>query len=192
MTRCFMRFRIVATILVGIAMTGCGTNRPFELWQRNLDDYVANHGNGDITCLRNVDPESPRPTFGAEKGATLAQGVLVGCEQAGSRLWWVYVVGASRDGQLKEVRVLAVTDTGDGLAFSSSIDDDAATEQYLLRRRTEQRQYRTDNPSDATFAGAFPGPTDVFTMSVAGMTASVSERNSGARWSLLLTESQQQ
>ena len=182
----FLRLFIVG--LASVALSGCGTSKPFELWQNDVDLYVKINGNGDIMCLRNTDPEVARPIFEAEKGSTLAKGVLVGCEEADSRLWWVYIVAASQSGALRDVRAVAVSEEKEELTFASSVEDQQAFEAYLNYRMSQWRQYRTDEPDKKSFVAVFPGPTDAFSLSGSLSTLIITEQNSGAQWSIAVGE----
>mgnify|MGYP003578559682 FL=1 len=180
--------RLLLFAAVSAAFTGCSASRPYDLWEQRMNEYVATYGNGDIMCLRTTDPETARPIFGAEKGATLVQGVLVGCEDTGQHTWWVYIVGASKDQTLREVRLMAVAPGDDGLIFATSEDESQSTMQYLDHRRNLWKSYRTAEPEDASFMGLFPGQGDAFSLSMSGDVATITEANSGACWSAALTD----
>jgi len=173
-------------LVVGLMVGGCSTGRPVELWQQRVTQYVADEGNGDITSLRNTEPGAARPVFGVTSGSVEVQGLLLGFSTTDQQSWWTYIVGVMKDDNVTDLRLIAVSDAGSDLVFSQSAEDGAATERYRDSRLKQWTANRLDPSEGDGFVCSFPGPNDSFTLDAAGNTATVTERQSGARWTVLL------
>lgn len=173
-------------VLAGLALGGCTTSRPVELWQERVTQYVADEGNGDITSLRNTEPGAARPVFGVTSGSVEVQGLLLGCSTMDQQRWWTYIVGVMKNDNITDLRIVAVSEVGGEVVFSQSTQDEAATERYRDGRLKQWTANRLDPATDGDFVCSFPGPNDSFTLNAAGTTATVTERQSGARWTVLL------
>jgi len=167
--------------------------RLISAWQDRLCEYIAQEGNGDEAVLselrglrsRNV-LRPARITFGAlgveanlpEWHGWDVQGVLVGMQNHGAFIRYVFVVGIVAydryvPARIQDIRLVGLSPVGGGLAWEMGAAAPAAVDRYR-----------------ETFGGhgarRFPGIDDNFKMTSSRNGVSVREIRSGAEWSLEL------
>jgi hypothetical protein len=177
---------IAGLLVAALATGGCTTSQPVDLWQKRVAQYVAEEGHGDITSLRGTEPGEPRPVFGVTDGKVEVQGILLGRSTLNHEQWWTYIVGVMKNDDVTDLRVIGVTDVDGDVTFSQSSENEAALERYRNYRLKQWTAYRLDSESDSDFVCSFPGPNDSFTLHSDGSIATVTERQSGTRWTLVL------
>src|SRR5688572_11239964 len=129
-----------------LSLAGCNPGsgtRPVSLaiWQSQVQDYVSNHGNGDLNALHDVEIAPGQPGFRAysndrpEDSRDLA-GVLVGAHPQGERLWYVYLVGELDKEQVTTLRLAAISRNGGTFEWRMGSDEGGAgAAAYLAARQ---------------------------------------------------------
>lgn len=176
----------IACCTAALALQGCTTSRPVELWQERVTQYVTDEGNGDITSLRNTNPGATRPVFGVTSGSVDVHGLLLGCTTVNSQQWWTYVVGVMKSDDLTDLRLVSVCEVNGGLTYCQSTENEAAVQRYRDSRFDQWKNNRLDPSASEGFLCSFPGRNDAFTFDEAGNTASVTERQSSTRLVIML------
>jgi hypothetical protein len=166
--------------------------RLLGFWQQQLGQYIDREGHGDPAVLsqavRSRDALRPaRITFGVLDVESSApgrdgwdiQGLLVGKQPNGTQNWYVFLVAiVARTGYrpygIQDLRLVGLSAPGGKLVWQLG----PANPQALQR-------YRDTFGASAPIR--FPGDTDRFTMNVSEDGISVSEGESGARWSLAVS-----
>jgi hypothetical protein len=173
--------------------TGCASKSvSIPSWQQSLTQYVRGDAHGDPTALRDVTLADGRPGFSVighhdVSESTDANGVLLGHEQAGGRMWFVYLVGLVEKQKVKDIQLAAFSvERGKftwkhGKGSKQSLDAYRAQGLKLARERFPDRK---DPPSQYT---NFPKPDDVFKMTKSdGGSVVATHEASGAHWELML------
>jgi len=175
---------------------GCSSSSKASLssWQKSVTDYVNDKGAGDPVALRDVTLPDGRAGFsqlGQQDAAasTDANGVLLGYEQAGGHLWFVYLVGLVEKERVTDIRLAAMSmDRGKamwkrGPAPKSSLD---AYRRHGAKQAAERLPGRESLPP--RYAG-FPKPDDVFKLTKGNGGKLVATHDaSGARWEVTLAQ----
>lgn len=187
---------LVAATTVALAGSGCSSRRPLAEWRGTVERYL-DAGGGDPAALRAL------PGLKAQRAAQPAridigvldvpgpigrardvQGVLVGTTTWHGRTWYVFLVGTTeRSGglprRIMDMRIIAFRDEPAGPVWVTGDNARAAIRRYLAMRRSQ-----SEHP-------AFPGRADAFTLASRGTFVIVTERASGAEWTLDWTEERQ-
>jgi hypothetical protein len=159
-------------------------------WQKQLGNYIAQEGNGDLTvlgqlpALRSPGLRPARITFGAidieasvpERDGFDVQGQLLGKQETTFGAWYVFIVGIVERGEYRpttiaDIRVAAMSGRESAMVWETGASD-----------VQELRRYR--HAANAALPLRFPADTDRFTMSSCAPGICVIEHGSGARWSL--------
>ncbi len=159
-------------------------------WQKQLGNYIAQEGNGDLTvlgqlpALRSPGLRPARITFSAidiealvsERDGFDVQGQLLGKQETTFGTWYVFIVGIVERGDYRpttiaDIRVAAMSARESAMVWETGESD-----------VQELRRYR--RAADAALPLRFPADTDRFTMSSCAPGICVTELGSGARWSL--------
>lgn len=197
--------RIAASFLVALtaAVGGCAARAPIRAWQDALTQYVDRQGGGDPTILREtVDLHSRRglrpgrvtfsatglPVGGASWRQQDVHGVLVDVVRDGERTWFIFLVGVLRDGsgavsQLADVRAVALRVEPGTQHWRVGSPNEVALRQYKARSAA-----RGSTDGSHICPVRFPGNVDVFEASAAAGFVTITEANSGAAWSVRLSE----
>ncbi len=193
--RRFPRLSSALLILAGALLcVGCGAtsrNVTLPVWQKNIEQYVQQQGNGDPAVLRDVTlPDSRRgyAVIGSDRPeqSSDANGVLLGYRQINGHDWFIYLVGMLRQQNVQEIRLVALS--ADGGKFHWELEDknSEATQRYaeyndrLWRQRFPQRA-----AAPPQYLG-FPRPDDQFEMTISNGQITVVHPPSGARWLLTI------
>jgi hypothetical protein len=165
----------------------------------DAQEYIVVHA-ADANLLRDYArlTSSPDDRPALQRFSTLAVpagigqtrdvlGVLVGCPRVDSSHCYVFLVATVRVSSstphpestdaIIDIRPLGLRLQGDDFEWIVGEAAPAATQIYLTARRATTAD---DSPHML-----FPGRTDVFTLEVSGLTVVVTERRSGACWTLL-------
>jgi hypothetical protein len=188
--------RFVATGLLGglllLCLTGCGTGArsvTLPFWQKNVEQYVKQYGDGDPTVLRDVYlPDSRRgfSVIGSDRPAESSDvnGVLLGYRQIAGNYWLVYLVGVVKKQSVDEIRITALT--ADGGAFNWKVgnaDTKALATYTAFGDRMWRERFVQRGLPPPEYLG-FPRPDDHFQLNVTGEQISVVHTASGATWTL--------
>ena len=192
--------RPFVAVVLALLLAGCnpgGGTRPVSLaiWQSQVQEYVSNHGNGDLNALHDVEVSPGQPGFRAysndrpEDSKDLA-GVLVGAHPQGERLWYVYLVGELDKEQVTTLRLAAISQGSGTFDWRLGGDEGGGAASYLgARQKAWSDQHGTAAVAPRSALG-FPSDADTFTMNAAGDVITVRETVSGAQWTLNLTDQQ--
>lgn len=179
-------------LLVMVFLTGCSSSVSIQGWQSELETYIANQENGDASFLRDPAGESRHKRFAVlgasspDKSSDVA-GVLVGRPEFQGKHWLVFLVAAVKQREVQDIRVAMVSDDGPKRQWIWSEENSNALTSYRKFHESRWRRLdavRTDAPIDA---GLFPPDDDVYQFGSAGNTAWVTERNSGSRWTMVMS-----
>lgn len=194
-TRLRHRFLPFLTLAAAWCATGCATytgksGPPLNVWRQKVTDYVAAEGHGDPSCLRDtIDLRSRRTvrpaaiTFSSLSNSYQdARGVLTGQHTANGRPWYFFLVAVhdnnpKHTSRILEIRPIAFYADAEGLHWQTGEPDELAQGKYL------QSRYLHASGS-AALPESFPGPADLFRLTVSGNTATIAEEHSGAAWTL--------
>ena len=183
---------------------GCAGQRPLPAWQREVERYIAQQGNGDPNVLRDtVDlrarstPRPARVTLGKLNvpGPGIwpfcpmrdVNGVLVGQHAIESDNWFLFLVGVTQrppanNAGLEDIRLLAFASARNRLQWCVAPEAPQAVARYV-------RTWLPENPEEPGAPPAaltFPADADVFTLEPDGPCLTVTEQRSGATWKLQL------
>jgi hypothetical protein len=184
-----MRVLTAIGILILVGAGGCQPQVSMQTWQGNVDHYVWDQGNGDASVLRDV------PTSGQWKGFAIitendpassmdVNGVLLAHRQIGSRTYFIYLVGLTRQQQVQDIRVALLWATPEGLQWRWGGGNNDALKAYSDFKSAQWKKLfpgRTDGPWSYT---GFPGEGDMFKLSVTANRVTATHDASGAQWTL--------
>jgi hypothetical protein len=195
-----------------VAAGGCSGDAALRAWQRSLEEYVTDHGNGDPNVLRAIaeDPsESDFGLIGARSSGVLfvfpartdVAGLLIGHRRVADRAWYIYMVGAVKyhgsfsnfpldDEELRDLRPAAFSAQGGRYEWALGERDEEAMRLY---RRPQLEAWRRSDPSRKNASEApmtFPTPADDWRIETTGETIRVTDDHSGASWSLPIPPSE--
>jgi hypothetical protein len=186
------RLGVVCFILCIIACIGCSGSASIQSWQKQVDQYVREQGNGDPGVLREVEVAEDRIGFAVlgssdPRHSTDAVAVLVGHREIADRAWFVYLVGLVEDETVKDIRVAALNVEGARSTWRLSQSDAASLHRYV-EFATHQWQQRFPNRNKAPPGySTFPRSEDRFELETNGEQVSVIHPPSQARWQVSLT-----
>ena len=147
-------------------------------WQRGVEHYIDEQGNGDPNILRDTTLPTAQAGFAMIGQAdvtrsTDADGLLLGHRYINGRPWFIYLVGSIKAGELADIRLVALSHEADRNVWQISDRDQSAVERY---RRTASNL--------AAAYMAFPAPSDQFKLDIDSPTIRVTHVQSGAQWQL--------
>lgn len=187
-------------LILAAAAAGCANQPPLERWRMDAEEYIAAHAS-DANLLRDYARLSSSPddrpallrfsTLHVPAGIGRKHdvlGVLVGFPRVGASHWYVFLVATARVPSsaafpetaeaIVDIRLIGLRLRGDESDWRVGESDPVVTRRYLNARAA--------TAADDSAHMLFPGRTDVFTLDVSGPTVVVTERHSGARWTLAL------
>lgn len=182
-------------LLALAALTGCLSQPTFSSWQGSLSKYVRETGNGDPTVLRTMTLPDNRPGFSVighhdTTESTDVNGLLLGHEQVGGRMWFVYLVGLVEKERLKDIRLAAVSMENEKAIWKRGKGSKPSFNAYRadgIKQAKERFPERKTPPPRYT---DFPRPDDVFKLMNANGKLVATHEPSGARWELAITSQQ--
>lgn len=178
------RHRLLLCCLLAALVGGCAStsSAPVSVptWQESVENYVRKEGNGDPSVLRNMTWSPGQKGFSVLSAAQPAQatdvhGILLAHPAAGGRTWFVFLVGQVEKQDVKDLRLAALSSRGSELDWKLTPADPKALARY--------RQHRQTDPKKTV---AFPRASDLFDVSATGGRVTVTDRASGAQWSVNL------
>ncbi len=180
--------------LVFVTFTGCASQPTFSSWQGSVTKYVREHGHGSPIVLREMTLPDNRPGFSVighhdTTESTDVNGVLLGHEQVGGRMWFVYLVGLVEQERVRDIRLAAVSMEDGKTVWKRGKEAEqplAAYRNYGLKQAKERFPERTKAPPPRYLG--FPRPDDVFTLSNTNGKLVATQEASGARWGLTLAD----
>jgi hypothetical protein len=189
---------LVALLAVGV--TGCVTERPVERWCLDAQSYIAEHTH-DANLLRDYSRMTNSPdarpallrfsTLGVPAGVGQTRdvlGVLVGFPRVEADHWYIFLIATVRvvsgagypetTDAIVDIRPLGLRLDASEFRWLVGESDPTAMQHYL--------KARAGMPGERSAHLLFPGQSDVFALKVSGPAVVVTERRSGANWSLAL------
>jgi hypothetical protein len=186
--------RHAAFLSLLVSVVGCASKASISSWQKSVTDYVNEKGAGDPVVLRDVTLPDARPGFSVighhdAPTSTDVNGVLLGYDQIGERVWFIYLVGIVDKQRVTDIRLDALSmDRGKtvwkrGPASKQSLE---AYRQYGIKQARDRFPDRKTPPPK--YLG-FPRADDVFSVSKgSGGRIEATHNGSGAKWELTLPE----
>lgn len=199
---------ILASTLTLGAIGCAGAPKPIGAWQRSVQTYIAEQGNGDLNALRNLTERPSQRQFGllrADTGGvpvllpshTNVKAVLLGRRSIKGLNWFVFLVGTLHydqqynnipldDPQLRDIRVVALSTDRGKLKWVVGQKDSVALGRYLQHKQETWRwRHPSSDNDDGVFSG-FPAAQDNFKLSIFGGGINVVDAPSGAHWALAM------
>lgn len=179
------------TLLLG----GCSSSRVITLgeWRDEARDYAQQQCAGDAGGLRLEPDDQGRSTFciigahAAEK-STDVSGVLLGRRRVAGQDWLVFLVGSTARNVVTDIHIAALLDSGTVSTWKEGSSDAASLKAYRDRGvpafRTADASGKFTPPPER-----FPREQDAFTLETTDDSIAVTDRTSGARWTLSLAGS---
>lgn len=182
----------------GLAMlsalcAGCGgSSRPvtMDTWRSSAIKFTTDQANGDSAALRDTSIGGVPSTFaviGAKSpdASTDVAGVLLGRRSVQGRDWLVFLVGSTTKRQVTDIHVAMMSDGTGPTEWREGVSDAAALKAY---RDAGASKYRMPDSTGKPLPKPewFPREQDAFSLEVSGDRVSVTDRNSGAKWTLSL------
>lgn len=187
-----LRHAFVLLLLQLLVVTaGCTSQPTLSSWQGSVSSYVRETGDGDPTVLRTVTLPGDRPGFSVighhdTTSSTDVNGVLLGHEQVGGQMWFVYLVGLVEKERVDDIRLAAVSMENGKTTWKrgkASKQSFRAYRDYGLKQAKERFPDRKTPPPRYT---GFPRPDDVFKLEKENGKLVATHEVSGARWELAL------
>jgi hypothetical protein len=195
-----LRLAIAPFVLVVIMLAGgCASSREsvsLRKWQGDLQKYVNQAGNGDMSALRSTQVTPDRPGFRvfsndrAEDSNDIA-GVLIGATEYDGRLWYLYLVGEMKKEVLQGIHAVAVSQQALRYEWREGPRDPAALAAYRAHLDTLWREAHPDHAQPPRGTIAFPSSADAFEYIARGDMITIREKNSGAEWNVDLDTTDQ-
>src|ERR1041384_615428 len=113
-----MKLPILLVTVLTPVLAGCASTASVDEWQKSVETYVQKHADGDPVVLRDMTWSESHRGFSLISDewptkSTDVNGVLLGFKPVGSRRWFVYLVGLSKEQKLEDIRLAALsTDEG--------------------------------------------------------------------------------
>ncbi|HEV2295060.1 MAG TPA: hypothetical protein VGR35_14490 [Tepidisphaeraceae bacterium] len=178
-------------LLLLVVTTGCSSQPTLSSWQRSISSYVRETGDGDPLVLRDMTLPENRPGFSVighhdTTASTDVNGLLLGHEQVGNRMWFVYLVGVVEKERVTDIRLAAVSMENGKTTWKRGKESEQALNMYRrygLKQAKERFPNRKTPPPRYT---GFPRPDDVFELTKANEKLVATHKASGARWELSL------
>jgi hypothetical protein len=183
---------LVALAFVIAATGGCAASQPtLSSWQGSVSKYVRDTGKGDPIALRNMTLPDGRPGFSTighheTTESTDVNGLLLGHEQVGDRMWFIYLVGVVQKERVSDIRLAAVSMENGKTVWKrgkGSKPSFNAYRDYGLKQAKDRFPDRKTPPPRYT---GFPRPDDVFKLAIENGELVATHEASGARWELIL------
>lgn len=182
-------------VLVSLLLGGCARHVSIPVWQRDVQSYVERVGDGNPLVLRDVTLRGDRPGFAVfsserPENSTDANGLLLGHQMIDGRPHFLYLVGLVKRERTRDIRLAALSVHEGDYRWHLSERDSQAVEKYRefnLRQFRQRFPQRRRPPPEYT---TFPRDSDRFFLAVEGNRVTAVHEPSGARWELVLSQTQ--
>ena len=176
------QFLTIAAPLILLSATGCAPGRAhgastLTQWQRDVETYTRQRGNGDPSILRDAAPASNPNTFASLGGqdpsrSTDIVGLLVGAPSESETQVLYFMVATVTNSKVMDIRLVALYGAGaEGLKWRVGELNPPALKTYRTR-------HTGDTPP------VFPARDAAFTLRQDPDSITVTESTSGASWTL--------
>jgi len=181
--------RLAGLLALALFTTGCASSVSIPSWQESVTKYVKDRGNGDPTVLRAMTLADNRAGFSVighhDADASIdANGLLLGHERVGERLWFVYLVGLVDKQVVKDIRLTAVSMDGGQAIWKRGRGSKASLWRYRDFGVKQAKERFPDRKTPPPRYTGFPRPDDVFKLTSDGGKLVATHEGSGARWEL--------
>ncbi|MGB7161324.1 MAG: hypothetical protein WBD40_24915 [Tepidisphaeraceae bacterium] len=186
--------RHAAILSLLFSVVGCASKASVSSWQKSVTDYVKEQGAGDPIVLREVTLPDARPGFSVighhdAPVSTDVNGVLLGYDQIGERLWFIYLVGVVDKHQVTDIRLDALSMHRGKMVWKRGPASKQALEAYRQHGIKQARERFPDRKTPPPKYLGFPRADDEFSVSKGeGGRIQATHSGSGARWELTLPE----
>jgi hypothetical protein len=177
----------IGLLLSGIAGCGIEPSDPPTIasWQRGLEKYVWDRGNGDPNVLADMSWDDVHKGFAVigdplPARATDQIGLLLAHRMLGGKPCFVFLLGTLREQKLEDLRPVALQ--VDGAAFRWTMGEESAEALSLYRAWSEADRLRSGPRSP--LPPPFPRPQETFDVMVEDEHILIRHVESGARWEL--------
>jgi hypothetical protein len=182
---------LLLSLLLLWAVGGCARTVNLKTWEKDVETYVRETGDGDPGVLRDVTLSGGRRGFavvGKDDPAhtTDANGLLLDHQTIANRPWFIYLVGIVKEQDVREIRLAALSVFHGNTTWRISPKDKQALKRYQddgLAHWNELSHGGGKPPAEYT---TFPRPGDVFDVNVSGSAVRATHRESGAQWEVNL------
>ena len=183
---------LITVIVFSSLTTGCTKSVNFDTWRAGVEDYVANHGGGDPSVLRELDATPSHPGYkmisaNRPSESTDVVGVLVGNAEIAGRPWIVFLVGLVDEQKVEDIRVAALSVRDGKFTWRMGRKDDRAVDAYVNHNRGLARRRFPDRRKEPPQYLGFPREEDRFEMTTQGESVGVTHPPSGAKWHVTVT-----
>lgn len=178
-------YHTLVTLLLATVGLGCAGPEPVTLqsWQRAVERYVWDAGNGDPAVLRDASWDDSHRGF-ALLGDALpdnsadAYGLLLGHRMVGSRPWFVFLFTIVDHRRVREARAVGLcVEKG---SFNWAVGENDARVLASFARYESEHARPPEEP--------FPAPGDQFSVSVVNDSATIKHLQTPARWHVRLSK----
>jgi hypothetical protein len=184
---------VVAVAAAALSAMGCGV-KPASMprWQDTVHQYIEQPGGGDPTILRDAAWRGDEPGFtllgsADPRHTTDVNGILLDHQVIDGRPWFVFLTGTVRHGNVRDIRVMAMSVDADGYTWHTSRRDRQAYHTYRDYNAHLADERIKDRRSTPPGYAGFPREADRFDVTIApGPLVVAVHRASGARWEVLL------
>jgi len=178
---------LVLLLLLPACCCGCAeTPEPVTIssWQRSVERYVWDEGNGDPNVLRDLSWDDVHKGFAIMSDpeparSTDAIGLLLGHPRVGQTGCFIFLLALVNHRHLEELRPVALNVEAGQFRWIVGTSDPQALSTY-----------RRDDPPGAPRpppnGPVFPRQADTFTLDVQGEQISITERATGGSWKLAI------
>jgi hypothetical protein len=185
--------KLAALIVLAVILAGCSGSVSVNGWQNGFETHVANQANGDVSFLRDPAGDARHKRFAiigdlSPDKATDVSGAFLGRSAVQGRPWLVFIVASVKQHEVQDIRVAMASDDGGKRAWIWSEENSRALETYTKYRESRWKRFDPVRDEPPISPGLFPPDEDIYRFEVAGNTAWVTELNSGARWTIVLSD----
>lgn len=177
--------------MLAAVLSGCRSQPSISSWQGSLSKYVRETGDGDPTVLRNMTLADNRPGFSVighhdTTESTDVNGLLLGHEEIGGRMWFVYLVGLVQKERVSDIRLAAVSMENGKTIWRRGEESEKSFNGYRAYGMKQAKERFPDRKTAPPRYTGFPRPDDVFKLMNENGRLVATHEASGARWGLAI------
>lgn len=177
MTPSFASAARTTALLLLAALSGCAADPPdpvsISYWQRSLEEYVWDRGNGDPIVLRDTSWDDVHKGFAVISDAmpdrsTDAIGLLLAHRRIADKPYFLFMLAIIKSDRVEDLRPVALSVEQARFHWVIGAENQPALQAYR----------------HSTGAARFPAADDPFQLTVTGTHVTVLHPESGAKWEL--------